>query len=149
MYPSNCETQITPKIITANGYIKRGFDSVKIDASRKESKRLLIESIKILLARMTEYHAIKDALLNDKAITFDKRSGDNLFYVSRSSLSNYIGIARKELGLVYKTDKEKILELFDAGISRKEMESRGDFKHHTIYAALISGGRIPKKHKKT
>lgn len=140
--------QITPKIITKNGYMKKSFDNVTANSEHKEARKKLIEAIKIKLQKgLEDYQTIKDELLAENEITFEKHNERSVFYVSRSSLSNHISTARSELGIVFVHDKAKILSLFDQGFSRKEIEDAG-FDKTNVYAVLRRNERIESKWKK-
>lgn len=142
------EQQITPKIITKNGYIKKSFDHMQVNEESRAARNKLIESIKLKLQRgLEDYQTIKDELVQENEITFEKYDGSGLFYVSRSSLANHISTARAALGIVFVYDKDKILDMFDKGFSRKEIVDAG-FVDSNVYAVLKRNGRIEGKYKK-
>lgn len=132
----------------SSSFMKNSFDHVDINAEHKESRKKLIQEITIRLQQgMHGYQEIRDSLLESKQISFEKRNDENIFYVSRSSLSNYILDARKVIGIPYIQDKTRILEMFDAGLSRPEIEIKG-FNKDNIYSVLKRNGRIEGKYKK-
>jgi hypothetical protein len=148
MYQSNSEKKITPKIITKNGYIKKSFDHMQVNEESRAARNKVIELIKLKLQRgIEDYQNIKDELVKENEITFEKYDSSGLFYVSRSSLANHISTARKALGIVFVHDKTKILEMFDNGFGREEIVAAG-YVDSNVYAVLKRNGRIEGKYKK-
>ncbi len=132
--------------IKPNSFLKIGFDTnVKTNDDRKEERAKLIERITRLLTEGKEdYDVIRDNLVAENIISFEKHNPDGVYYVSRSSLSNHIRTARNGLGISYVYDKVKILNMFDEGFSRKEIEAAG-FDHTNVYSVLVRNGRILRK----
>jgi len=129
-------------------FVKISFDKVDISAESKAARKRLIEAIMEKLQQGKEtYQTIRDELIDESVVSFEKHNEDGIYYVSRSSLSNHIRTARTNLGLSYVHDKTKILEMFAEGFSRKEISAAG-FDPTNVYSVLLRNGKIERKYKK-
>jgi len=129
-------------------FVKISFDKVDISAESKAARKRLVEAIMEKLQQGKEtYQTIRDELIDESVVSFEKHNEDGIYYVSRSSLSNHIRTARANLGLSFVRDKTKILEMFAEGFSRKEISAAG-FDPTNVYSVLLRNGKIERKYKK-
>ncbi len=107
-----------------------------------QKKAMMAELVKMAKMGIDDRTFIYDALYKLGVLP---KSGDK--YLAITTVWKYIKMARKEVGYVYEPKSKKIVELFDSGMDKKQIEKTLKTGPWYIRDCLAEAGRIKRKSK--